>query len=78
MNIARFVPVDEIPPSFFERPYYLAPSERAGKAYTLLAQTMAKTGKAGIGSFVMRSHEYLVAILADGGRNLLLRHAELL
>ena len=28
---------------------------------------MAKTGKAGIGSFVMRGHEYLVAILAENG-----------
>ena len=45
----------------------LAPDERAGKAYALLAETMARTGKAGLGSFVMRSHEYLVAILADGG-----------
>ena len=77
IELKSFVPVEEISPSFFERPYVLAPGERAGKAYMLLAQTMAKTGKAGIGSFVMRSHEYLVAILADGGilRAEVLRHA---
>jgi DNA end-binding protein Ku len=28
---------------------------------------MAKTGKAGIGSFVMRDHEYLVAIVSEQG-----------
>ena len=67
IELKSFVPVEKIPPGFFERPYFLAPGERAGKAYTLLAQTMGKTGKAGIGSFVMRSHEYLVAILAEGG-----------
>jgi DNA end-binding protein Ku len=67
IELKRFVPVADIAPSFFDRPYFLAPGERAGKAYTLLAQTMAKTGKAGIGSFVMRSHEYLVAIIAEGG-----------
>jgi len=67
IELQSFVPLEEIPPSFFDRPYFLAPGQRAGKAYTLLAQTMARTGKAGIGSFVMRSHEYLVAIIADGG-----------
>ena len=78
IDLKRFVPLDEIPPFFFERPYFLAPDERAGKAYALLAQTMAKTGKAGIGSFVMRGHEYLVAILADNGilRAEVLRYAD--
>ncbi len=78
IDLKRFVPLDEIPPFFFERPYFLAPDERAGKAYALLAQTMARTGKAGIGSFVMRGHEYLVAILADNGilRAEVLRYAD--
>jgi DNA end-binding protein Ku len=78
IDLKRFVALDEIPPFFFERPYFLAPDERAGKAYTLLAQTMARTGKAGIGSFVMRGHEYLVAILADNGllRAEVLRYAD--
>ena len=67
IELKRFVPLESIPPFFFDRPYFLAPDERAGKAYALLALTMAKTGKAGIGSFVMRGHEYLVAILADNG-----------
>jgi DNA end-binding protein Ku len=67
IELKRFVALDEIPPAFFDHPYFLAPDERAGKAYALLAQTMAKSGKAGIGSFVMHGHEYLVAILADNG-----------
>jgi DNA end-binding protein Ku len=67
IDLKRFVALAEIPPFFFERPYFLAPDKRAGKAYALLAQTMAETGKAGIGSFVMRGHEYLVAILAENG-----------
>ena len=78
IDLKRFVAVGDIPPTFFERPYFLAPDARAGKAYALLAQTMAKTGKAGIGSFVMRGHEYLVAILAENGilRAEVLRHAD--
>ena len=78
IDLKRFVPLADIPPFFFERPYFLAPDERAGKAYALLAQTMARSGKAGIGSFVMRGHEYLVAILADNGilRAEVLRYAD--
>lgn len=67
IDLARFVPLAQIPPSYFVRPYFLAPTERAGKAYTLLAQTMERTGQVGIGRFVMRGHEYLVAIIAEGG-----------
>ena len=33
----------------------------------LLAQAMEESGKAGIATFVMRDHEYLVAIIAEGG-----------
>jgi DNA end-binding protein Ku len=78
IELKRFVSLADIPPSFFDRPYFLAPDERAGKAYALLAQTMAKTARAGIGSFVMRDHEYLVAILAENGilRAEVLRHAD--
>jgi DNA end-binding protein Ku len=78
IDLKSFVPLDTIPPFYFERPFFLAPDERAGKAYALLAQTMAKTRKAGIGSFVMRGHEYLVAILADHGilRAEVLRYAD--
>ena len=67
IELKRFVSLNDIPPAFFDHPYYLAPDERAGKAYALLAQTMAKSGKAGIGSFVMHGHEYLVAIVSDNG-----------
>lgn len=78
IELKRFVALDDIPPFFFDRPYFLAPDERAGKAYALLAETMAKTGKAGIGSFVMRDHEYLVAIVSEQGmlRAEVLRYAD--
>ena len=67
IELRRFVPFAQIPPMYFQRPYFLAPAGRSTKAYHLLAATMARTGRAGIGTFVMRSHEYLVAILSEGG-----------
>lgn len=67
IELRGFVPLEQIPPMYFQKPYFLAPSGKTAKAYNLLAATMEKTDRAGIGSFVMRGHEYLVAIVADNG-----------
>lgn len=67
IELRRFVPLDEIPPYYYQRPYFLAPAGRSAKAYNLLAMTMARTGQVAIGSFVMRGQEHLVAILSDNG-----------
>lgn len=67
IELRNFVPLEQIPPMYFQRPYFLAPSGKSVKAYNLLTATMERTGRVGIGSFVMRGHEYLVAIVADNG-----------
>ena len=67
IELRGFVPLEQIPPMYFQKPYFLAPSGKSAKAYNLLTATMAKTGRVGIGSFVMRGHEYLVAIVSDNG-----------
>lgn len=67
IELRNFVPLEQIPPLYFQRPYFLAPAGRSAKAYHLLAATMERTGRVAIGSFVMRGHEYLVAILSDHG-----------
>jgi DNA end-binding protein Ku len=67
IELRGFVPLEQIAPMYFQKPYFLAPSGNTAKAYNLLATTMEKTGRVGIGSFVMRGHEYLVAIIADNG-----------
>jgi DNA end-binding protein Ku len=67
IELRNFVPLEQIPPLYFQRPYFLAPSGKSAKAYHLLAATMARTGRVGIGNFVMRGHEYLVAIISDNG-----------
>lgn len=78
IDLRRFVDLAEIPPTYFDRPYFMVPANDSTKAYHLLARTLEETGRAGIGTFVMRGHEYLVAILAEGGvlRAETLRHAE--
>ncbi len=67
IDLRRFVDRDQVPPILFERAYYLTPAGQSTKAYRLLAATMERTGQAGIATFVMRTREYLVAILAEGG-----------
>ena len=67
ISLDAFVDIDELDPMFFDRAYFLAPRENAGKAYRLLADVMENNALAGIARFVMRSKEYLVAIMADGG-----------
>jgi DNA end-binding protein Ku len=67
IDLRSFVPAEQIPPMYFQRPYFLTPAGKSTKAYHLLAETMERTGRVGIGSFVMRDHEYLVAIVSEGG-----------
>jgi len=64
IEINKFVELDDIDPLFYDKPYYLAPGERAAKPYRLLLQAMKKSGKVGIAQFVMRKKEYLAALHA--------------
>jgi len=66
IELRVFVQKDEIPPAYFQRPYFLAPSGKSQKAYQLLARVMEKTGRIGLGTFVMRGKQHLVAIISDG------------
>lgn len=63
VDIQAFVDLKDIPPFYFETPYYLAPGKRGEKAYALLRDAMKKTGKAGIATVVIRTRQYLAAVL---------------
>ncbi|HEY3003587.1 MAG TPA: Ku protein [Kribbellaceae bacterium] len=66
LEISTFVDLAEVDPIHFQKSYYLAPSdEQNTSSYALLREALAKTGRAGIASFVMRGKEYLAAIRAD-------------
>ncbi|HEY8428146.1 MAG TPA: Ku protein [Sandaracinaceae bacterium] len=67
IHLRRFVPEDAISPVYFRRAYYLAPAGQSTRAYAVLAQTMERTRRAGVATFVMRGKEHLVAIFARGG-----------
>jgi DNA end-binding protein Ku len=65
IDLRRFVPLEDIPPLYFDRSYFLAPSQGSEKAYRLLSKTMEKEKLAGVATFVMRGKEYLVAIFPE-------------
>lgn len=62
IEIKEFVDQPEIDSLYYDMPYYLEPGKGGAKAYTLLRDTLKKTKKAGIGTFVLRSRENLVLI----------------
>jgi DNA end-binding protein Ku len=63
VDILAFVELADIAPQYFETPYLLAPGKRGEKAYALLRDAMAKAGKAGIATVVIRTKAYLAALV---------------
>ena len=66
VDILAFVDLEDIAPLYFDTPYFLAPGKRGEKAYALLRDAMAKAGKAGVASVVIRTKQYLAAVVPLG------------
>ncbi|SHH96547.1 non-homologous end joining protein Ku [Streptomyces sp. 3214.6] len=67
LEITGFVDLDQVEPVFFDKTYYLAPKGKEyAKVYALLHRALAQANKVGIATVVMRNHEYLVAVKAEG------------
>lgn len=62
IEITEFVDEKEIDSLYFEMPYYLQPEKSGARAYALLRDALKKSGKAGLGTFVLRNRESLVMI----------------
>jgi DNA end-binding protein Ku len=63
IEIEAFVPLGEIDPRHFNRPYYLIPGDEAArKPYHLLVKALASSDRVGIAQMVMHNKEYLVAL----------------
>jgi DNA end-binding protein Ku len=62
IQILDFVEMAEIDPVYFERPYYLQPSQGGERTYALLRRAMADAGRVGIGKVALREREHLALI----------------
>jgi DNA end-binding protein Ku len=63
VDILSFVEQEEIGPMYYETPYYLAPDKRGHKGYALLRETLKQTGKIGIANVVIRTRQYVAALI---------------
>ena len=64
IDIAEFVPLEQVDPIYFEKTYYLGPDKGGEKPYRLLSDAMEKAGQVALAKYVMRGKESLVLIRA--------------
>jgi DNA end-binding protein Ku len=75
VDIIDFVPLKDINPIHFNKPYYMEPQKGGQRAYALLHDALASTGKVGIAKVVIKTREHLAAVKPnDGGLMLELMH----
>lgn len=67
IDVVAFVPLEEIDPVYFQKPYYLAPEPTGLKAYKLLEQAMTDSGRIGIAKITLRDKEHLATLRARDG-----------
>lgn len=71
LEITQFVDLKEIPPAFFEKPYFVVPEPaEQTAAYAIVYQAMEQTGKAGLGEIAFAGREHLVAIAPAQGKDI--------
>jgi DNA end-binding protein Ku len=77
IEITQFVPPAQIPPEYFDRPYYLGP-DGDQDAYFALAEALKNKKREGVVRWVMRKQPYVGAIRAVDDYLMLftLRHTE--
>ena len=67
IEIADFVPYEQIDPIYFEHTYYLGPQEGAEKVYALLVEAMKEAELAAVVRFFFRDHEQLACLRVRDG-----------
>lgn len=79
IELAEFVPAEEVDPLYFEKTYYLGPDKGGERAYALLNEAMTRTGLVGVAKYSSRGKQYLVMIRPFGENGLImhqLRYAD--
>jgi DNA end-binding protein Ku len=66
VDVETFVDAGSIDYRYFEKPYVLVPGKKAEKGYVLFRETLKTTGKIGIARVVIRTREYMCAVMPQG------------
>jgi DNA end-binding protein Ku len=72
VDIQQFVSLDEIPPEYIEKPYFVVPeNDIQAEAFAVVRAALAKSKKAGLGKIAFGGREHILALTAapdeDGG-----------
>jgi len=63
IEVAQFVDAKEINPEFFEKPYYVAPSDEIqSEAFAVVRKALKDTGKVALGKISFSGREHIVAV----------------
>jgi len=72
LELTQFVSSKEIDPLYYDKPYYLVPSDDlADDAFVVIRDALRQSDKIGLGQLALRGKEYLVAV-KPAGKGLLL------
>jgi DNA end-binding protein Ku len=72
IEIETFCPAAEIPPLYYEKPYYLSAAKGGAKVYSLLCQALSATDRVAVGTFVMHQRQHLCVVVPSGSSLVLL------
>jgi len=63
VDIEMFVPAEQIPIEYFDKPYYLVPDKKGERPYALLREALKKAQCVGIAKVVIHTKQYLAALM---------------
>jgi DNA end-binding protein Ku len=66
ISIENFVARESLDCIYFDKPYMLVPVKKAEKGYVLLRETLKRTETVGIAKVVIRTRQYIAALLPRG------------
>ena len=62
IDITEFLPTAKVDPVYYEKCYYLGPDKGGDRAYKLLSQALAKSGRSAVAKYAARGKQYLVLL----------------
>jgi DNA end-binding protein Ku len=65
IDVVSFVRAAEIPPVYFDRPYYLEPARGGERGYALFREALRRSGRVAIATVVVKTRQHLAAIVVQ-------------
>jgi DNA end-binding protein Ku len=66
LEVTQFVDYDEIPPAYFEKPYFVTPeSDTQAEAFGVVRKALQSTKKVALGKIAFGGREHLVAVMPN-------------